>query len=131
MTPSRKRRGRESELILARHMQQHGWPYAEPTSASAQGRDLTGTVGLAIEVKARAKLDLPAWARQARRNAGADIPVVVSRGNGQGAGCVDEWAVVLTLADFLALARDAGYGDGVVTTTARINPGDATVALHD
>lgn len=106
MSQSRKRRGRETELLVAQHLRDHGFPHAHATSASAGGVDIDGTPGLAIECKARRGLDLPAWLRQADRNAGGMLPLLVVRLTGQGRETVGQFPVVLTLDQFLGVWHD-------------------------
>lgn len=110
-TQSRKRRGRDTELLVARYLAENGWPYAMPTGAGASGRDITGTPGLAWEVKARTGFDPMANLRQAIHNAGDDMPLVLLRPNGQGPASVGIWPVFTTLTNALWLLRKAGYGD--------------------
>lgn len=107
--PTRKARGRRSEQLVAAELQAL-WPHAHPVGAGAPGRDIHQTPGVAVEVKSRRSLDLPGWLRQAHRNAGPDLPVLVVRPDGMGETSVPEWAAVLTLAALLGLLRDAGYG---------------------
>lgn len=109
---TRKRRGADTQRVVAAAWQADGWPYAEPVGAGATGRDITGTPGIALEIKARAGFDPLAWLRQAIRNAkGHDIPAVVLRPNGAGPATVDEWPVIIPHKIFRALLRAAGYGD--------------------
>lgn len=100
MTASRRRRGRDSELAVAAWLRDHGYPHAEPTSASAAGCDLTG-VPWAVEIKARRTLDLPGWMRQATRNADTLSPLLIVRGNGQGVQSIGEWAAIQPLSIWL------------------------------
>lgn len=67
--------------------------------------------GLAPEVKAQSALNLAGWLKQARRNAGDDVPFVVHRLNGTGPASMANWAVIMRLEDFTALIRWAGYGE--------------------
>jgi hypothetical protein len=108
---SRKRRGRDTELLAARYLAEHGWPYAMPTGAGAAGRDITGTPGLAFEVKARAGFEPMANLRQAIKNAGGDLPLVLLRPNGMGPTTLDIWPVFMPLSSAVYLLRKAGYGD--------------------
>jgi hypothetical protein len=110
MTATRKRRGAETQRVVADAFKQAGWLYAEPVGAGAPGRDLTGVPGVACEIKSRRSYDPIAWLKQAVRNAGGDLPAVIHRPDGYGPATVDEWPVTLRLADFLRLLRDAGYG---------------------
>lgn len=109
-TQSRKRRGRDSELLAARYLAENGWPYAMPTGAGASGRDITGTPGLAWEVKARTGFDPMANLRQATANAGADLPLVLLRPNGVGPAQIGLWPVFTTLDKIIPLLWNSGYG---------------------
>ena len=102
MTNSRKRRGRDSELILARWLNDHGYPGVEANQPGRSGVDILGIPGLDIEVKARRNLDLPAWLRQATRNS-TGTPLLVTRLNGQGPADVGAWPAITTLNTFLNL----------------------------
>lgn len=102
-TETRRRRGRESERIVAEHVRRI-WPTAEATPPGQYGTDVRRTPGAAIEVKSRRGLNLLAWMRQAKRNAmpGA-LPLLVVRLDGQGPATVGDWPVVLRLDDLLDL----------------------------
>jgi hypothetical protein len=106
---SRAGRGRETEL-LARERWKRVFPHCQVVASSAPGRDLLNTAPFAPEIKARSEFNPVAWARQAARNAGDDIPVVVMRPNGFGPEQVDKWLVFLYQADFLELVKRAGLG---------------------
>jgi hypothetical protein len=108
---ARKARGSATQAIAAAWFRRHGLPYCTDAGAGRSGRDLLGMLGLAPEIKARTKLDPLAWVRQARDNAGPDLPFVLFRCNGQGPASVAEWPVLLRLEDFTRLVRAAGYGD--------------------
>ena len=47
---SRRRRGRNTELLFTEYLKQEGWVYAEATSASASGTDITGVLGVDFEL---------------------------------------------------------------------------------
>lgn len=106
---SRKYRGYESQKLVAQHLRVL-WPLAEPTGAGRQGNDILATPGVGIEVKAQANISLPAFIRQARKNAGNEMPVLVLRLNGQGPASLDDWPVVMTMSDWIKLMMKAGYG---------------------
>lgn len=109
---SRKRRGRDSELLAARYLSENGWPYAQPTGAGAAGMDITGCPGLAWEVKARAGFEPMANLRQAVKNAGpVALPLVLLRPNGVGPAQIGLWPVFTTLDHMVTLLRTAGFGD--------------------
>jgi len=108
---SRKHRGYDSQRIVSRWFAANGWPYAEPVGAGRSGSDVTGMLGLDVEVKARRGLDLPALLRQLGERADRGVlGFGVLRLDGQGPASIEEWPVVLRLDDFTALLRAAGYG---------------------
>lgn len=106
---TRKRRGRESEHVVAEYLRQV-WPYCRPSDSSANGPDLVETPAAAVEVKSRRGLDLPRWLRQANRNARGALPLLIIRSDGQGPASVDEWAAVVPMSHLVQLLRAAGYG---------------------
>jgi hypothetical protein len=97
-------------------MNRMGWPFAEAVFGAATGRDILGTPGLALEVKATADNPLPAALRQAVNHAGTsgDLPLVIWRPNGRGESDVGEWVMALRVEDGLRLLAAAGYGDGSI-----------------
>jgi hypothetical protein len=106
----RKHRGYASQRIVAEYLRANGWPYAEPTGAGRQGTDITGLIGVDVEVKARRDLDLTGTIRQqATRCADGIVPIAVIRPDGYGPARVAEWPVVMPLAVAAQLLRDAGY----------------------
>lgn len=109
---SRKHRGYKSQKIVANYLVVNGWPYAESTGAGRSGTDVTGTIGIDWEVKARAGFSPSAAIKQLKeRHNGKDLPVAVLRLNGQGEASIGEWPVILRLEDFIQLLKDAGYAD--------------------
>lgn len=111
MTVSKYRveRGRETEAVVAKWFREYGWPFAEQVGSFRPGPDLTGTPGLAVEIKARRDLQLVSWLRQASQNPG--LPMVIHRPDGMGPESVAIWPVTFHLADATRLLRRAGYGD--------------------
>ncbi len=111
MSQHRKHRGYQSQRLVAEYLAANGFPYAEPVGAGRTGSDITGTIGIDWEVKARRGLDLPALLAQldARADDGL-LGVGVLRLNGQGPASIGQWCAVLTFADLVALLRAAGYG---------------------
>ena len=106
---ARKRRGRQTELVLAEYLRQW-WPYATATGSGSQGTDILGVTGYDVEVKARRGLDAPGLLRQLRlrRRAGV-IGVGVVRLINQGPADVGSWCVLLRLDDFITIARGQHY----------------------
>jgi hypothetical protein len=109
---SRKHRGYRSQKVVAEYLAKHGFPFAESTGAGRSGTDVTGTVGIDWEVKARKDFNPSAVIKQLKeRHNGKDLPVAVLRLNGQGEVNIGEWVTILRLEDFVKLIRAAGYGE--------------------
>lgn len=123
---SRKHRGYATQALVAAALRADGWPYAESTGAGRPGADITGTPGLAIEVKARTGFEPLAALKQARTNAGDSLAIVILRMNGQGPASVDDWLAVVDFATLRRLLREAGYGtapdDGPVAPVIPLHP---------
>ena len=112
MTQHRKHRGYASQRIVADYLRTHGFPFAEPVGAGRDGTDVTGCIGLDIEVKARRGFNPAAAMRQqAERSDEALLPFAVLRLDGQGPAAIEDWPVVLRLGAFVEVLRDAGWGD--------------------
>lgn len=110
MSQSRKHRGYKTQAIAAEWFQQNGWPFAQSTGAGRQGSDLTGMLGLAVEIKARADFNPLAWIKQAEKNtAPLDLPFVIWRPNGYGEANIASWPVMLRLGPFTDLLHEAGH----------------------
>jgi hypothetical protein len=109
---ARKHRGYRSQKVLANYLVDNGFPFAESTGAGRSGTDVTGTVGIDWEVKARTGFNPAAAIAQLKdRENDKDLGVVVLRLNGQGEKSVGDWVCLLRLEDAVKLLRDAGYGD--------------------
>jgi hypothetical protein len=111
MSQHRKHRGYQSQRLVADYLAANGFPHAEPVGAGRAGSDITGTIGIDWEIKARRGLDLPALLRQldARADEGL-LGIGVLRLDGQGPASIEQWPCIVTLADLVALLRAAGYG---------------------
>ena len=109
---SRKQRGYDSQRIVATFLQPRGFPHALSAGAGRSGTDVTGLIGIDLEVKARRDLDLPNMMRQmkARHRPGV-LSIGVIRLNGQGEASIEEWPTVMRFGDSVSLWRQAGYGD--------------------
>lgn len=111
MSQSRKHRGYESQRIVADFLQANGFPYAEPTGAGRQGRDILGVPGLDIEIKARHRLDLPGTIAQLREREQPNLlPLAILRPDGYGPARIHDWPAILPLSTAVWLLREAGYG---------------------
>lgn len=114
MSQHRKHRGYATQRLLADYLRLNGFPYAESTGAGRSGSDITGTVGLDWEVKARRNLNLVDLVRQMTDRADEDdLRLGVVRPDGMGPASIAEWPAVLPLSDLCDLLRQAGYGDPV------------------
>jgi hypothetical protein len=109
VTGTRTVRGRETERLIAQDLRANGALNASAVAASLGGRDILGVPGLAIEIKSRKSLDIQASLRQAQRNAGSDLPLVVVRFNGQGPAHIDQWGMFAYWGTCKTLLREAGY----------------------
>lgn len=111
MTQHRKHRGYATQRIVAEYLAANGFPYAESAGAGRTGSDITGTIGIDWEVKARRALNLTALLQQlADRDRGL-LGVGVVRVDGTGPATVHHWPAVLPLATLVDLLRAAGYGE--------------------
>ena len=109
---SRKHRGYRSQKVLAEYLALNGFQYAESKGAGRSGSDVTGTLGIDWEVKARTGFNPAAAISQLKDRANSkDLGVVVLRLNGQGEKSVSDWVCLLRLEDAVILLRGAGYGD--------------------
>jgi hypothetical protein len=76
------------------------YPFATDAGAGRPGRDILGTPGVSIEVKARADFNPVAALRQAQLNTiDNETPIVVVRMNGQGPAHINEWVAFTTWKD--------------------------------
>jgi len=110
MSQSRKYRGFKTERVVSEYLSQW-WPGAAVQRGN--GTDIVNIPMIDFEVKARSKLDFPAWLRQVSKRAEkhGDLPIIVSRLNGQGESDVGGYLACLTLADLVQLLIKAGYAD--------------------
>lgn len=112
MSQSRKHRGYRSQKVVAQYLAVNGFTYAESTGAGRQGTDITGTVGIDWEVKARAGFSPGATLKQLKdRGSELDLKVAVLRLNGQGEASIGDWVALLSFKQLVSLLREAGYGD--------------------
>lgn len=110
MSQSRKHRGYRSQKVFAEYIQPQ-FPYAEPTGAGRQGKDILGTPGVWFELKARTGFNpLEALKQMEKESQGGDVQAAVLRMNGQGEKSIGEWVVCLRVDTLLRLLKEAGYG---------------------
>lgn len=108
---SRKHRGYRTQKVLAMFLAENGFPFAESTGAGRSGTDITGTVGIDWEVKARTGFNPAAAIAQLKDRKKNDLGIVVLRLNGQGEKSVGDWVSLMRTEDLVWLLREAGYGD--------------------
>lgn len=108
----RKHRGYKSQDIAAQFFAENGFPYAQSAGAGRSGTDVTGVIGVDIEVKARRGFPIAEAMKQlAARKLDGIIPVAILRLDGKGAKDVENWPAIVPLSVFVHLLREAGYGD--------------------
>lgn len=93
------------------------FPYAEPTGAGRQGRDILGTPGVWFELKARTGFNPLAALKQIEKEQGdgslgdkLSKGAAVLRMNGQGEANIGEWVTCMRVDTLLELLKEAGYG---------------------
>lgn len=105
-------KGSAMQQALARYLRPW-WPHAESTGSGRNGRDITGTPGVAFEVKTaddfKRDFKPTIWMRQARANASADVPVVVYYPRGIGAESTDAALAILPLAELMPVLEAGAY----------------------
>lgn len=107
---SRKHRGYRSQKVFAEYIRDI-FPFAEPTGAGRQGKDILGTPGISFELKARSGFDPKSALKQAHAEAEEYIlPVAVLRMNGQGEANIGEWVAVMRVDTLKQLLKEAEYG---------------------
>lgn len=107
--------GTKAETATVRYLRANGFPHAERAALSGRDDtgDVTGTPGLAWEVRNRRQVRLVSWLRDAvarKRVRHADYGALVHKPDGMGEGSVADWPATLPLGDLVLLYRQAGYG---------------------
>jgi hypothetical protein len=109
-----RNKGTAAETAVVGYLQEHGWLHAERRSLHGQldKGDITGTPGLAWEVKAGVSLKIGQWLVEAgieRLNASADHGILVVKPSGLGVKSVEQWYAVMINADFIRLKALADF----------------------
>ncbi len=109
-----RRKGARAEVAVVRWLRAHGFPTIERRLAGSPDEygDTTGVPGLTIEIKDQVTLDLAGWVAQLAAEmdaAGTDTGVVIHKR--RGATDVAAWYATLPVGLWVALVREAGYGD--------------------
>ena len=92
------------------------FPHVERRTLSGQydQGDISGMVGLAVEIKNHKTYKLQEWLCETaveKTNAKADFGILVVKPNGVGLTSVGEWFAVMTVSEMLKLLSEAGYGN--------------------
>lgn len=96
-----RQKGAAGERELANYLKAHGYEAkrGQQHSGSTDSPDVVGLPGFHIECKRVEAGNLYGWLKQAKRDCGLNIPLVIHRRNGHG------WVVILELDEFLPLIR--------------------------
>lgn len=115
MPNHRRRRGRDTERIVAEYLQAQ-WEGAHANGASARGSDVLGIPFLDIEIKAVSKLDLPGAFRQSEtRRKPNQKSLIILRLNGQ--GNPEEYIACMRLKEILPLLKEDHTSENVARCT--------------
>jgi hypothetical protein len=107
--PRSKDKGTAAERMVVEYLKSNYWPYAERRALSGglDKGDITGTPGLAWEVKSAKTLCIPQWLRETeteRINAKADYATLVIKPAGVGKKKVGAFYALMDLDQFTRLA---------------------------
>lgn len=107
-----KDKGTAAETMVVEYLRRTHWPHAERRALSGgkDKGDVTGTPGLAWEVKAAKTQSVPAWLRETeaeRVNAGADYATLVIKPQGVGKERVASFHAVMDKHQFIMLFASA------------------------
>lgn len=113
MANPQKAKGSSAERAVVDYLRGHGFPHAERRLAgfSKDRGDIAGVPSVVVEVKSCARTDLAGWVAEAeveRANDNARFGVVWHKRRGRGSAA--DWYVTMTGEQFVALLRQAGYG---------------------
>lgn len=108
-------KGKVGERELAALLRAQGYTSArrgQQHAGGADSPDVVGIPGVHLEAKRTERFHLYDAVDQARRDAGAGMPVVAHRCNNDRRTdtCRGDWLFVLGEADFFRLLKAAGYG---------------------
>jgi predicted lipoprotein len=116
-----RRVGTAWESAVVTYLRERGWPYAErrALAGSNDRGDIAGVVGVVIEAKSVARVELAAFLDEAHVEAAndrADMGVVWLKRRGRTSA--REGYVVMDGETFTRLLSDAGYGGGALSEGA-------------
>ena len=114
-------KGNAMQNALARYLRQW-WAHAESTGSGRNGRDITGTPGVAWEVKTaddfKRDFKPTIWIKQAEANAGDELPIVVYYPRGLGEAHTGQALAILPLEFMMGALEAAGYAPDRMITGA-------------
>ena len=110
MSSAAKRKGSQAERDVVAYLKANRYPYADRRVAGAtlDKGDISGVLGVTIEIKNHARLDLAGWLAELEvemKNDNAWTGVVIHKRKGK--GDVGEWYATLPVKVWLALLRKA------------------------
>jgi hypothetical protein len=110
LSSAAKRKGSQAERDVVAYLKANGFPYADRRVAGAtlDKGDISGVLGVTIEIKNHARLDLAGWLAELEvemKNDSAWTGVVIHKRKGK--GDVGEWYATLPVKVWLALLRKA------------------------
>lgn len=110
MSSKSKRKGSQAERDVVAWLKANGYPYADRRVAGAtlDKGDISGVLGVTIEIKNHARLDLAGWLAELEvemKNDNAWTGVVIHKRKGK--GDVAEWYATLPAQLWLQLLRKA------------------------
>ena len=110
MSNAAKRKGSQAERDVVAYLKANGFSYADRRVAGAtlDKGDISGVLGVTIEIKNHARLDLAGWLAELEvemKNDSAWTGVVIHKRKGK--GDVGEWYATLPVKVWLALLRKA------------------------
>lgn len=110
VSSSRVQRGYQSQRLVAEYFKKNGWPYAEPAGSGRSGSDITGVIGVDVEVKARRGIKVAEAMKQLRdRYKDGVLPVAILRLDGQGEAHIADWPAIMPFHILIDLLKKAGY----------------------
>lgn len=110
-----KQKGTAAETAVVNVLRMNGFPLAEraPLYGAVDGGDITGTIGLAWEVRNRREIALQAWLKDSQSRAAArraDFGILVVKPQGSGYPSAGDWLAGMPLIELCDLLTKAGYG---------------------
>lgn len=110
MSSAAKRKGSQAERDVVAWLKANGYPYADRRVAGAtlDKGDISGVLGVTIEIKNHAKLDLAGWTAELEiemKNDKAWTGVVIHKKKGK--GDVGQWYATMPASIWIALLNKA------------------------